>query len=66
MRRPTAFHYPVNSVNPTMVNLYYRHAKTSASDKQVTSIRRAAFEISVSIPKFAAQAMSYTRPSNYY
>jgi hypothetical protein len=49
-----------------MVNLYYRHDKTSGDGKQVTSIRRAAFEISVSIPKFSAKAMSYTRPSNYY
>lgn len=66
MRRPTAFHYPVSSVNPTMVNLYFRHSKPTNDGKKATSIRKAAFAISVQVPRFTTQSMNYTRPGNYY
>jgi hypothetical protein len=53
-------------MNRTLVNLYFRHNRLNPAGRTVTSIRRAAFEISNKIPRFTAQAMSYTRPSNYY
>ena len=53
-------------MNRTLVNLYYRHNRLNTAGKAVTSIRRAAFQISGSIPKFTAQAMNYTRPGNYF
>lgn len=62
---PPVFHYPANLQNRTMVNLYFRHNKPAGS-KQVTSIRRAAFQISASIPTFHSQTISYTRPGNYF
>jgi hypothetical protein len=64
--RQPVYHYPVHADNRTLVNLYFRHSKTAVTGKQVTSIRRGAFEISLIIPTFHSQAISYTRPVNYY
>ncbi|HYF31530.1 MAG TPA: hypothetical protein VD993_10465 [Chitinophagaceae bacterium] len=63
---PSAFRYPVNKANRTRVNLYFLHNGKTSTGKSVTSIRRAAFEISVTIPKFSPLAVNYTRPGNYY
>jgi hypothetical protein len=60
-----AFQYHARPTDRTLVNLYFRHVK-NGNGRQNTSIRRAAFAVSVRIPKFSAQSISYTRPSTYY